>query len=146
MKFLSNSKLDQDQFKAVSLAESVMNSNDFMGWFLKSNFTDLGRFEGSTQQQLYQKFFLNKEHRFSWEVVERPLLKRLGSAVGITDIDNKILVTYKHRYDKMSTPEKASYFASEMMKMMGFPCEQKAKSLPTKVGKYVKLAGELFCL
>jgi hypothetical protein len=151
MKLLSNAKLDHGQFQAVSLAESILNSTDFKGWFLKTKFTELADFENSTNAQLYQKFFMNSEHRFSWVIVTRTWYKRFSPAIGMTDIDKGIITTYKQIYDKMSVAERAGHFAHEMMHTIGFthsfkPSQSRDKSLPYMIGKYVQAAGELFCL
>lgn len=148
MKLLSNKKLDKEMHDAVMLAESILNSTDFKGWFLKTKFTELADFENSTNAQLYEKFFTNSEHRFTWNIVKRPWFKRFSSAIGMTDMKSKTITTYSQIFIKMSAAEKASHFAHEMMHVIGFThsfnsSASRDNSLPYQVGDYVEKAAQL---
>ena len=151
MKLLSNKKLTQEQYRIVSVAETILNSPDFRAWFYKARFTELEKFENSTNEQLYQKFFMNNEHRFSWSVVVRPWYKRFSSAIGMTDMNTQAITTYKQVYDTMSFEDKVGHFSHEMMHVIGFTHSFKSsptrdKSLPYQVGEYIRVAAELIVL
>ena len=148
MKLLSNQKLSADQYKAVSLAEAILNSVDFKGWFLRTKFTELANFEDSSNHHLYMKFFVNNEHRFSWVIETRPWYKRFSSAIGMSSGDK--VMTYAQQFEKMSVPERAGHIAHELMHVIGFthsfkPSPSRDKSLPYQVGEYVRIAAELLC-
>lgn len=147
MRLLANHKLSADQYEAVQIAETVLNSIDFKGWFLRAKFTELADFEDSTNAHLYMKFFVNNEHRFSWILVKRPWYKRFSPAIGMAGPDKEVH-TYSQVYDKMSVAERAGHIAHELMHIIGFThsfkkSESRDKSLPYQVGEYVKAAAEL---
>lgn len=147
MKLLSNHKLTADQFEAVQIAETILNSVDFKGWFLNAKFTELANFADSTNAHLYMKFFMNNEHRFSWILVKRPWYKRFSPAIGMAGPDKEVH-TYLQIYEKMSVAERAGHIAHEIMHIIGFThsfkkSESRDKSLPYRVGDYVKAAAEL---
>lgn len=147
MKLLSNHKLTADQFEAVQIAETILNSVDFKGWFLNAKFTELANFAGSTNAHLYMKFFVNNEHRFSWVLIKRPWYKRFSSAIGVAGFDGEVH-TYLQVYEKMSVAERAGHIAHEIMHIIGFThsfkkSESRDKSLPYRVGDYVTAAAQL---
>lgn len=150
MKFLSNSsRLTNDQYKAVSAAESVINSVDFKGWFLRAKFSEMGKLENCSANDLYMKFFVDDEYRFTWVLIDRPWYKRFSSTIGMTDIENKTISTYKQVFDKMDISERAAHFAHEMMHVIGFThsfkkSDSRDKSLPYQVGNYVEAAVKVF--
>lgn len=146
MKFLSNQKLTAEQYIAVSLAEKIINSVDFKGWFLRTKFTELAKFEDSTNAELYLKFFVNDEHRFLWVIENRPWYKRFSPAIGMTSGDR--VMTYTQQFEKMSVAERTGHIAHELMHVIGFthsfkPSPSRDKSLPYQVGEYVKAAAIL---
>lgn len=147
MKLLSDHKLTQDQFEAVQLVESILNSVDFKGWFLKTRFAEMGNFEGSTNNHLYQKFLLNTEYRFSIDLLPKPILSMFSKSTGPSVVAGKISI-YKSVYDKMSTADRAGFISHQVMHMIGFShgskkCMDKNRSIPYLVGDYVKAASEL---
>jgi hypothetical protein len=147
MKLLSNHKLSADQFEAVQIAETILNSVDFKGWFLNAKFTELANFADSTNAHLYMKFFVNNEHRFSWVLVKRPWYKRFSPAIGMAGFDGEVH-TYLQVYEKMSVAERAGHIAHEIMHIIGFThsfkkSESRDKSLPYRVGDYVTAAAQL---
>lgn len=147
MKLLSNHKLSAEQFEAVQIAETVLNSVDFKGWFLRTKFTELADFEDSSNNHLYMKFFVNNEHRFSWKIVSRPWYKRFSPAIGMAGPDKEVH-TYAPCFQEMSVAERAGHIAHEVMHIIGFTHSFKKspsrdKSLPYQVGEYVRAAAEL---
>ena len=146
MRILPNHKCSQDQFAVINLVESVLNSVDFKGFIWRTKFTELGDLSDCTGQELYNKFFVNDEYRFSWKIIPRPWYKRMSSVVGYTEKD--VIYTYEPRYRMMTVPERAGHLAHELMHIIGFShsvkdSPERAKSLPYQVGDYVELATKL---
>jgi hypothetical protein len=146
MKLLPTHKCTQDQFEVIALTEQVLNSVDFKGFIWRTKFTELGDLQNCTGQELYNKFFLNDEYRFSWKIVPRPWYKRMSSVVGYT-IGSDI-ATYEPRYKAMTVPERAGHLAHELMHVIGFShsfkdSPERAKSFPYQVGDYVETAVKL---
>lgn len=146
MKLLPNRKLSSEQFQAAQLAESVMNSADFRGWFLKAKFSELGKFSNSLNSHLYMKFFVNNEYRFSLSLVKKPWIKFFDSSPGPESEAGEIQV-YENVFAKMTPAERAGLIAHEITHIMGFTHSKKSpdrdKSLPHQVQEYVKTASEL---
>lgn len=148
MQFLSNAKLSKEQFKIIRLVENIIASPDFRAWFCRAKFSELAAFSKSTNEQLFDKFFKDSEHRFTWKIVERPWHKALSSQVGTLDVASGVICTYRQKFEKMSQSELCGYFAHEMAHIMGFThsidkTDSRGKSLPYQLEKYIKTASEL---
>lgn len=151
MQFLSNSKLSKEQFKIVRLIENIIAGPDFRAWFCKTKFTELSALSGSTSEQLFDKFFKDSEHRFSWKLIDRPWYKRFSSEIGTLDLSTGTIFTYRQKFESMSQSQLCGYFAHEMSHIMGFThsidkSDKRGKSLPYQLEKYICTASELMSL
>jgi hypothetical protein len=140
MKLLANHRLIQPQLDALAMTEMVLNSVDFEAWFVRSPFTEL---DGMPKDKLtiLEKYFREKQCRFSWKIIKRPWYKVFSRSLGVTLGDT--IYTYEQCFNKMDAASKAAHFAHEIMHLIGFNHSKKSspsrdKSVPYKVGDYVR--------
>ena len=146
MRLLANHKLSKEQLAAHHMVEKILNTTDFEAWFVRARFTEMNK--NLTNISILEHCFRQQQYRFEWKVIPRPWYKFMSKEIG--EREGFTIKTYKHKFEKMDTAERAAHLAHELMHMMGFehsekPSVSRNRSLPYQVADYVYKAVAHYC-